>query len=73
MVLTTTGMVFNSQQWQILLFSTASRLALGPTLSPIQWVRVALSPGMEQLGNETDHSPPISADVFKGRYFSFSE
>jgi hypothetical protein len=28
---------------------------------------------MEQLGNETDHSPPISADVFKGRYFSFSE
>jgi hypothetical protein len=55
---------FNSW-WElgIFLFSTMSRLSLGPTQSPIQWVLEALSPGIKQLGCEADHSPPSSAEV----------
>jgi hypothetical protein len=47
--------------WQglgIFLFITMSRMALGPTQSPIQWVL-----GVKQLGCEVDHSPPSSAEV----------
>jgi hypothetical protein len=42
-----------------------SRPALGPTQPPIQWVPVALSPGVKRLGREADHSPPASAGVKK--------
>jgi hypothetical protein len=44
----------------ILLFTTASRTALGPTQPPIQWI-----PGIPSLGprREADHSPPSSAEV----------
>jgi hypothetical protein len=34
---------------KIFLFSTSSRLVLGPTHPPIQWVPGALSPGVERL------------------------
>jgi hypothetical protein len=47
----------------IFLFTTASRTALGPTQSPIQWVPGALSLGAKRLGREADHSPPSSAEV----------
>jgi hypothetical protein len=47
----------------IFLFTTASRTALGPTQSPIQWVLGALSLGVKRLGSEADHSPPSSAEV----------
>jgi hypothetical protein len=52
-------------QWGmgIFLFATASRMALGPTQPPIQWVLAALSLGVKWLGHETDHSPPYSAEV----------
>jgi hypothetical protein len=43
----------------------SSRLALGLTQPPIQWVLGALSPGVQQLGHEVDHSPPTSAEVKK--------
>jgi hypothetical protein len=46
----------------ILLFCTASILALRPTHPPIQWVPGALSPGVKWLRCEADHSPP-SAEV----------
>jgi hypothetical protein len=45
------------------LFTAASRTALGPTQSPIQWVRGALSLGVKRLGREANHSPPSNAEV----------
>jgi hypothetical protein len=45
------------------LFTTASRMALGPTQPPIQWVPEALSLGVKRPGREADHSPPSSAEV----------
>jgi hypothetical protein len=47
------------------IFSMLSRPALRPTHRPIQWVPGALSPGVERLGREADHSPPASAVVKK--------
>jgi hypothetical protein len=47
------------------LFSTSSRLALGPTQPTIQWAPGALSLGVKQSGREADHSPPASAEVKK--------
>jgi hypothetical protein len=46
------------------IFST-SRLVLGSTQPPIQWVLGALSPGVKRPGREADHSPPTSAEVKK--------
>jgi hypothetical protein len=33
------------QQWDFSLFAIASRLALGPTQTPVQWLPWSLSPG----------------------------
>jgi hypothetical protein len=44
-------------------YSTASRLVMGLTQPPIQWVQRALSPVLKRPGHETDHSPPSSAKV----------
>jgi len=46
-----------------LLLTTMSRLALGPTQPPIQWVPGALSMGVKQPGHKADHSPLSSAEV----------
>jgi hypothetical protein len=43
--------------------TTASRAALGPTQSPIKWVRGALSLGVKRPRDEDDNSPPSSAEV----------
>jgi hypothetical protein len=51
------------QELGIFLFTTASRTALGPTQTPIQWVPGALSLGLKRPGREADHSPPYSAEV----------
>jgi len=42
---------------------TVSRPALGPTQTPIQWVRGALTPAVKRLGRETHHSPPPRTEV----------
>jgi hypothetical protein len=47
----------------IFLFITASRTALGPTQTPIQWVPGSLSLRVKRLRREADHSPPSSAEV----------
>jgi hypothetical protein len=47
----------------IFLFTTASRMALGPTQPPIQCIPGALSLRVKQLGHEADHQPPSSAEV----------
>jgi hypothetical protein len=47
----------------ILLLTTGSRTALGPTQPPIQWVPGALSLGVKRPGREAYHSPPSSAEV----------
>jgi hypothetical protein len=47
----------------IFLFTTASRMALGHTQPPIQWVPGVLSLGVKLQGREAHHSPPISAEV----------
>jgi hypothetical protein len=49
--------------WEIFLLTTASRLVLGPTKPPIQWVSGALSLGVKRPVPEADHSPPSSAEV----------
>jgi hypothetical protein len=49
----------------IFLFTTASRPALGPTKTPIHWVRGVLPLGVKRQGREADHSPPSSAEVKK--------
>jgi hypothetical protein len=55
---------FDSQQGQGIFFFTAmSRMALGPTQPPIQWVPGAVSLGVKWPGCEADHSLPSSADV----------
>jgi hypothetical protein len=44
---------------------TASRMALGLTHPPIQWVPGTLSLGVKRPGCESDHSLPSSAEVSK--------
>jgi hypothetical protein len=43
------------------------RPALGPTQSPLQWVKGALSLEVKKLGREADHSPPSSVEVKNAR------
>jgi hypothetical protein len=47
----------------IILFSTASRLTLGPTHSFIQRIPGALSLGVKRPRREVDHSPPSTPEV----------
>jgi hypothetical protein len=47
----------------IVIFTTVSRTALGPTQPTTQWVPGAISLGVKRPGCEADHSPPSSAEV----------
>jgi len=47
----------------IFLYTTASKMALGPTQPLVQWVPGALSLGVKRPGREADHLPPSSAEV----------
>jgi hypothetical protein len=47
----------------IFLIAIASRLAVGSTQPPIQWVSGVFPPGVKWPGREADHSPPSSAEV----------
>jgi hypothetical protein len=63
---------FDSRQCKILLFSTASRPALGPTQSSIQWVLWGgtLSLEVKWMGREADRSPSASAELKNGEVTS---
>jgi hypothetical protein len=64
---------FESQQGLgIFLFTTTSRLAVGPTQPPNQWAPVALSLGIKWMGHEADHSPPSSAEVKNACSYTFT-
>jgi hypothetical protein len=55
---------FESQQGLgIFLFTTMSRLALGPTHPPTESIPRVLSLGVKPLGHKADHSLPFSAEV----------
>jgi hypothetical protein len=43
--------------------NATSRLAVGPTQPPEQWVTRSVSPGVKRPGHEAHHSPPSSAEV----------
>jgi hypothetical protein len=51
------------RELRIFLFTTVSKMVLGPTQPPIQWVSGALTLGVKRPGREADHSPPFSAEV----------
>jgi hypothetical protein len=51
---------------EIFLFSITSRLALGFTQPPIQWIMGSCFPGVQQQRHEADHSPPSTAKVKNG-------
>jgi len=60
----TTGVRFLAEPVKgFLLFTIASRLAVGLTQPPIQCVPGALSLGMKRPRRESDHSPPSIAEV----------
>jgi len=46
----------------LLLFTTASRPAMGPTKFSIQGILEAPSAGIKQPGREDDHSPKSSTE-----------
>ena len=61
-----TGVWILAEQ-QIYLFSKMSRLTMGSTLPPIQWVLGILYSGIKQLECKADHSPSPSVR-FKNQY-----
>jgi hypothetical protein len=54
------------------LYSKTTRLVLGPSQPPIQWVPGALSPGVERPVLEVDHSTPTSAEVKNTWFYTSS-
>jgi hypothetical protein len=44
------------------LFATVTRLFVGPTQSPVQWVPGAISPGVKRPWLEAEHSHPANAE-----------
>jgi hypothetical protein len=58
--------VLGFHSWWVLgifIFTTMSKTVLDPTQPPTQWLPGALSLQVKQLGHESDHSPPSSAEV----------
>jgi hypothetical protein len=49
--------------WKVSRWRARDGIGKGPTKSPIQWVRGALSLVVKRPGREADHSPPSNAEV----------
>jgi len=56
----------------VFLFNTVSRLALGPSQTPIQWVPGALTLGIRHPGCETEPSPLSSAEIKNAWSYTFT-
>jgi hypothetical protein len=54
----------DSRHGQMFLFSTMSRLVLGPTKPPIQCVQGALYAGVKRSGREAEIQPDLQKDEF---------
>jgi hypothetical protein len=54
---------FDSRQWKIFLFSTASRPTVGPIQPPVQLVTGALAPRVKRQWREENHLVPRSRKV----------
>jgi hypothetical protein len=66
-------MVLGFDSWQqlgIFLFTTMSRMAVGPTQPPIQWIPGALSLDVKWPRHDVDHSPPSSAKVKNAKHYT---
>ena len=50
------------QMQKLYVFTKTSRLALGPTQLPLQWLP-RFCPGCKTAGSEVNNSPPFSAEV----------
>jgi hypothetical protein len=61
-----TGYGLDGRRQEILLCSSASRPALGPTQALIHCISGALFSGVKRPGREVDHSPPASVEVKNG-------
>jgi TRAP-type mannitol/chloroaromatic compound transport system permease small subunit len=48
---------------KFLLHSNVSRLPLWPGQSPVQYVPVAVFPGVKQSGHEGEHSPAYGVEI----------
>jgi len=66
-------MRLDSQHRQgMFVFVTFSRLNLGPTQTPVQWVPEALISGVKWLGHEADHSFPSTIMVMNAWCYTFT-
>lgn len=54
-------MVWTADELQDFLFSAQSRIGLGPTQPPTEWVLSAHPSGVKWPGHEVDHSSPFIA------------
>jgi hypothetical protein len=52
--------------YDVTIYSTASKPALGPTQPPIPWVLGVLPAGVKRQSHEADHLPPSNAEVKNG-------
>jgi hypothetical protein len=60
---TSTGYGLDGRGVGVRVLFTSSKLALGSTQPPIQWLSGLFPRGLKRTGREADHSPPTSAEV----------
>jgi hypothetical protein len=66
------GLGLESWQGQEFSFLILSRLALGSTQPPMQWVPWDLSQKVKRWGHEAEHSPPTSEEDKKTSIYTYT-
>jgi len=69
-----TNNIYSKLCWlqEVYLFPKLSRLVLGRTQPPLQWVSWTLSPGLKWLGCETNQSLPSNVKVTNERCYIYT-